>query len=136
MIIKPEDGFDWEYEPDESPRRKHKWSRDEHGFVEQNGVVVAKCPDSLTNEKARELLNSGVGWRDEDWPHDHPNKIYGVYRGVVYRATPTIPGRSYHGFPEVPSRMPRKRELQEAIIELARNEGTEDEVRKWLKRRR
>ncbi|NYJ00254.1 hypothetical protein HNR19_000952 [Nocardioides thalensis] len=123
----------WKYERDETPRRKHQWDRDEPGFVEVNGVTVGKCPSSMTVARAEAALNSGYEYRPRrGWTADYPERIYAVLDGVVYRATPTNPGVSYHGFPELREKFKDRREVRDAIMELAKRDGSEKEVSKWL----
>jgi hypothetical protein len=124
----------WIYEPDENPKRRHHWENDYAGFVNVSGNLVAKCPADLSLADATKLLNGGI----EYYPPrrggiSHPGRIYAVHDGVVYRATPTNPGKSYHGFPELRENLPPARELREAILELAREDGSEDKVKKWLR---
>jgi hypothetical protein len=97
----------WLYEPDEVPKRKHHWKEPRAGFVMVGNVLIGKCPSTMTLESAEELLNSGVEWSPKGWQREYPQRIYAVSDGVLYRATPTNPGRSYHGFPEHYSRFPR-----------------------------
>lgn len=125
----------WIYEPDERPKRKHHWDQPRAGVVQVHGIPVSKCPSTLTVEDAEAMLNAGVEWRPRrGWSHDHPQRIYAVADGVLYRATPTNPGRSYHGFPELPGQVPPDPALRGAIMELARADGSEREVERWLRR--
>ena len=124
----------WEYEPD--PERKHKkgWTSNSPGFVSVANVVVGKCPHDLTVEMCRELINNGVEDSPKRWSHSYPDRIYNIVRGVVYRATPTIGGRSYHGFPELQDRISElPRELKNRLLDLAEAHGCREEVAKWLK---
>lgn len=126
----------WEYETDENPKRKHHWNRNEAGHLEVQGVLVSKCPANLSNAEAEALLNEGIPFYPPSKPQNgHPRRIYAVLNGVVYRATPTNPGTSYHGFPELRENLPPHRFLHRAIMERARLEGkdSEEAVRKWLK---
>jgi hypothetical protein len=122
----------WLYEPDETPKKKHHWAKDHAGFVEVGNVLVGKCPSEMTISEAQDLLNAGAGWTPRNWDEDYPKRIYTVKDGVVYRATPTRPGYSYHGFPEIRRQLPTDRSLHEAILALAREDGSEEEVRAWL----
>ena len=126
--------MEWEYEPDEIPKRKHSWDEDEAGFIIIGGVPVGKCPKGISNETAREILNTGIVWSPKRWDHEYPQRIYTIYQNVIYRAVPTNPGKSYHGFPEHPDSF---RELPSAlrkkILEHAERLGCLEEVRKWLK---
>lgn len=126
----------WECEPDEDPKRKHRWPHDEAGFAEPNErYFVGKCPRTLTLVEAKEMLNRGVPWTPASWRRDYPKRIYAVRRGVVYRAMPTNPGRSYHGFPEHYSGFPtggNAREVKDKLLEWASDEGCEGPVREWM----
>lgn len=124
----------WQYEPDESPKRKHHWSNDFAGFIEVGVNFVGKCPSSLTLQQAEELLNSGVEWSPRVWREKYPKRIYVVHGGVLYRATPTNPGRSYHGFPERPERFPAgSSALRRQILDIANRLNCENELRAWMK---
>ncbi len=124
----------WLYEPDEQPKRKHFWREPFAGTVEVQGTLVSKCPSTLSTQVAQAMLDNGIEWQPHrGWRNDYPQRIYAVAEGVVYRATPTNPGRSYHGFPELPGHVPPDRDLQGAIIELARSDGSEKEVERWLR---
>lgn len=126
-------GADWTYEPDETPKRKHQWDRDEAGFAQVGPHQVAKCPRNLSLEQAQLLLDVGIPWSPKSWRYDYPKRLYAVHQGVVYRGTPTVPGRSYHGFPELPGNFPRgARDLQERILQQARDTGWEQEVKRWM----
>lgn len=122
----------WKYEPDETPKKKHGWSKDEAGFVEDDGVLVGKCPKGMTNAEAERLLNDGVELVTSQSPGVTPWRIYAIRGGVLYRAVPTQPG-SYHGFPELPDsfgRLPRR--LRDQVFEYARRRGLEKALREWL----
>lgn len=129
-----EENLRWRYQPDESPKRKHAWDRDEAGFLEvAPGQLVAKCPSSVSVDEAQGLLGSAIPWSPRSWRREHPRRLYVVRQGVLYRATPTVPGRSYHGFPEHPSGFPRgARGLKRAILDRARELGCEHELRRWM----
>ncbi len=125
----------WVYEPD--PERKHKtgWTKNVAGFVTVANTLVSKCPHNLTNETCEELINSGVEYSPpKRWNRSYPDRIYNIIDCVVYRATPTIPGSSYHGFPELPDRVAKlPRELRNRILDLAEERGCREEVEKWMK---
>ncbi len=124
----------WLYQPDEDPKKKHHWNQGEAGFVTVGAIFVAKCPSNMSMQLAQELLDTGIEWSPKMWPESYPQRIYCVWDGVLYRATPTIPGRSYHGFPEHPSRFPPgNRALRNQIINLAGERDCEQEVRAWMK---
>lgn len=126
------------YEPDEKPKKKHHWQNDFAGFVEQppkSGVLVGKCPSSLTTERAEPLLQRGVGFNPPNWDKAWVERIYVVHNGTVFRATVTNPNTpSYHGFPEISARFPKHRELREAVLKLATEESAESarQVKRWL----
>src|SRR5690554_2752228 len=87
----------WVYERGEG-RYKHRWKNDYAGFEPGEKGPIGKCPKSLTEQLATELLNQGVPYFDD--PEDpSPSKIYAIYRGVIYEAAPTMPGVSWHGYP-------------------------------------
>jgi hypothetical protein len=122
------------YEPDEDPKRKHRWPWDLAGLPEvAPGVCVGKCPVSLAHKEAQAMLETTIPWQDTRWDRPYPQRLYAVRDGVLYRATPTRPGYSYHGFPEHPERFPRgARTLKEAILQRAREAGCEAGVKKWM----
>jgi hypothetical protein len=123
----------WVYE--ENPDRKHKrgWDQPRPDFLEVMGEIVGKCPTTITIGKAEELLNSGITYSPPRWPHSYPERIYNIHEGQLYRATPTVPGRSYHGFPEHPTRAQKlPKELKRRILDLARTNECEVEVGRCL----
>jgi hypothetical protein len=123
----------WIYEPDEVPKRKHHWNEAAAGFTKVGNLLIGKCPRNMTQEFAQELLNNGVEWSPRGWRSQYPQRIYAVFEGVLYRAMPTNPGRSYHGFPEHHSLFPPgNRQLREQIIELARERSCESGLRRWM----
>ena len=126
----------WIYEPSQDRKHKRGWLSDEAGFIEgPTGEIIGKCPANLTEADASKLLNSdSIAYSNSRWPHQYPERVYNIYNGVLYRAKPTVPGKSYHGFPELSSeaeRLPRK--LKEQLLELARKRNCEVEIRKCLK---
>ena len=125
----------WVYEVDENRKHKRGWHEDRAGFVEvAGGILVGKCPRNLTLDLCRELLNTGVEYRSPRSRYTHPDRIYNIIDKVVYRATPTIPGKSYHGFPELQERAAElPRDLKDRILSLAEKQGCRQEVEKWMK---
>jgi hypothetical protein len=126
----------WEYE--ENPDRKHKrdWDQPEPGFVAVGGELIAKCPTTISAQLASELINSedAILYSNERWEQESPERIYVVHDGHLYRATPTNPGTSYHGFPENPKRAQKlPRELKQRILDVARMKQCETEVSRCLK---
>jgi len=125
----------WKYEPDEKPKKKHAWDRPHAGVVEHpRGTKIAKCPSNIATDLAEKVLNTGVPVSFKSWRDAHPQRIYAVHEGVLYRATPTNPGVPYHAFPEFPERF---RELpaaaRRAVLDYVKGLGYEDEVRRWMR---
>jgi hypothetical protein len=50
----------WLYEPDDDPKRKHHWNRNEAGFVTVGAIFVAKCPSGMSLRLAQTLLDTGM----------------------------------------------------------------------------
>ena len=125
----------WLYEPDESPKRKHHWNKDLAGFVEVGPNLVGKCPATLDLSDAQALLDGAVPYFLPRWNRPYPQRLYAVWDGVVYRAAPTNPGTSYHGFPEHPAGFPRTRSaraIKQELLQRADQQGCEREVRRWM----
>lgn len=124
----------WKYEPDEVPKHKHNWEHDFAGFISVNhDTFVGKCPHGMTLEDAQALLQTAIEWSPRNWRSDFPKRLYVVHEGVLYRATPTNPGVSYHAFPEHPTRFPRSGQaLKAAVLLEAERQGCEAEIRKWM----
>jgi hypothetical protein len=124
----------WRYEPDENPKRKHAWSNPYAGFVIVEGVEIGKCPNNISLAQAERLLNSGIPVMAARSGAMYPKRIYVVHDGVVYRATPTNPGVSYHAFPETAEEFRRlPRGVQEAILTEATRQGRGDDVLRWTR---
>lgn len=125
----------WRYVPDEDPKRKHHWTESRAGFVKVGSAKVGKCPATMSVTDAEALLNDAIPWSPARWRHDHPQRLYSVLDGVVYRATPTVPGVSYHGFPELPGRFPaggNASEVKQLLLQRAAEQNCEKEVRAWM----
>jgi hypothetical protein len=123
----------WEYEVGSARKHKKKWNHNYHGFVKVGNGWVGKCPHNLTIEKCKEVLNNGVEYHSPRSSHEHPERIYNIIDGVVYRATPTVPGVSYHGFPERPEFMKSlPRNLKEQLLLRAEQLKCRPEVERWL----
>jgi len=99
--------LDFEYESEERPKRKHHWNRPVPSFIREGNRWIGKCPNSIDRAVARASLRDGEPFSPPDWRKPWPKRIYAVIDGVPYRATPTVPGRSYHGYPEDPREMHR-----------------------------
>ena len=123
----------WVYQENQDRKHKRDWDQPRPDFVEVKGEIVEKCPTTITIEKAEELLNSGILYFPPRWPHSHPERIHNIHGGHLYRATPTAPGKSYHGFPEHPIRAQKlPKELKKRILDLARAILCEAEVSRCL----
>lgn len=125
----------WLYQSDETPKRKHHWDKDHAGFVEVGSVPVGKCPSTMDASSAQALLEDAIPYFPPRWDRTYPKRLYAMSDGVVYRATPTNPGTSYHGFPEHPSTFPRAgnaRDVKRQLLERATRQGCEREVRRWM----
>jgi len=120
----------WKYDPGER-RRKHKWHNDYAGFKVEGGVEVGKCPRTITQECAEQLLNAGVEWNNPIMSSCCPQNIYNVHEGVVYKTAVTLAGVSYHGYPykgQVP------REVVTRLRALAAEKNCSREFEAWLRR--
>lgn len=116
-------------------RFKHCWNKDEAGFEPGGKGPVGKCPNSISQGEAEELLNSGLPWfEDED--DEHPSYIFNVRKGIVYEAQPTVEGISYHGYPWCQPKG-RKWQLPLRILEELRRraalDGHAKEFNRWMK---
>lgn len=82
-------------------RVKHRWQHDYAGFLPSKRGPVGKCHRSISESEATRLLHSGVlpPFPDPPGLPPHPREIFNVYKGIPYVAVPTVPGRSYHGYP-------------------------------------
>lgn len=116
----------WLYEPEAQPKLKHHWQHNRADFVEVGSVQIAKCPAGMTLAAAQALLDNSVRYSPPRWSRPYPQRLYAVSDGVVYRATPTNPGVSYHGFPEHPDRFPSKgnaRQVKQWLLGEAERQG-------------
>lgn len=121
----------WRYERGEG-RFKHRWNKDEAGFLRVNGADVGKCHASIDEKVATALLRGGVVYNAPGT--DEPEHVYAVYRGVIYEAAPTSPGVSFHGYPWAgnqgrPALPPR---IKRVLAQRARQEGYLKEFEQWL----
>ena len=126
--------MDWIYERGEG-RYKHRWKYDKAGFEPGRNGSIGKCHNSITQELATELLKQGVPFYN-DANGTCPDKIYSLYRGVIYEAVPTIPGVSWHGYPwrgDLPGRSTLPRIVKKQLKDLAKKTGYSEEYEKWLK---
>lgn len=123
----------WRYERGEG-RYKHRWNKDEAGFVPEDKGMVGKCPESITEELATKILNQGVPYFDD--PDDQiPAKIYSVYKGVIYEAVPTQLGISWHGYPwrgDLKGRRPLPAKIIRKLRQQSEESGYTREFEQWL----
>lgn len=97
---------------------------------------MGKCPTSISFDLAEQLINDDhrVEYSPPRWRASYPERIYVIHDGHLYRATPTVPGRSYHGFPESKIRAQElPKALKDRILALARELHCEAQVAKWIK---
>lgn len=124
----------WKYERGEG-RHKHRWGNDYAGFEPGNKGPIGKCPKSITEKVATEILNHGVPYYD-DLEDQYPAKIYAVYKGVIYEAAPTMPGVSWHGYPwrgDLKGRRPLPGTVMRKLKKQAEESGHSKELEQWLK---
>lgn len=123
----------WKYERGEG-RYKHRWKHDYAGFEPSGKGPIGKCPCSITELCATDILNQGVPYYAHDGD-ELPAKIYCLHHGVVYEAVPTTPGVSWHGYPwrgDLCGRsLPRK--IQQKLATQAEKTGYLREYKEWMK---
>jgi hypothetical protein len=125
----------WRYESEQNPKRKHAWGKNVAGFDEYRGVPVGKCPNNISQEDAEQLLNAGIPFSPPGWTEPWPHHIYVVHQGVVYRAVATVPGVSYHAFPDQGRNLRAlPASVRTQILTRARELRCEKEVGKWMAR--
>ena len=114
-------------------RNKHRWAKDEAGFVEVNGSSIGKCHKSINQEVAQKLLNDGIVYNAPG--SEKIEHIYATYRGIIYEAAPTQPDHSFHGYPwrgnqgqpALPKRIIKK------LRQQAKQNNFSNEFDQWLK---
>lgn len=127
--------MDWRYERGEG-RHKHRWKNDWAGFEPSGNGPVGKCPKSINQERAQEILNQGKPWY-EDIEDEFPSRIYCQYKGVVYEAVPTRPGASWHAYPwrgDLSGKAPLPSRIRRALEKEARKAGHLNEFKIWMKK--
>jgi hypothetical protein len=125
----------WRYDPGEG-RKKHAWPKDEAGFEPSGKGPVGKCPQSISREFAEQLLNEGIPVFEDD-DSEVPERIYNVYKGVVYEARRTEYGKSFHGFPWRGDKGISQRIPARIIIQLearAKEDSELREFKRWMKK--
>lgn len=124
---------------DDSPphARKHRWDRAEADFVrdEHDGKLVGKCSREIDKPTAQALLDGGIEWRAPHSRREFPDRVFNVFQGIPYRAHRQGP-RMYHGFPELPSRIPGgpHGEIALALRARAQKQGFEAQFDTWIAR--
>ncbi|WP_321891667.1 hypothetical protein [Paraburkholderia tropica] len=116
-------------------RRKHCQAAGPATFIKMGSITIGKCPSALTKQHAEELLQNGFAYPPGLPEGAHPDKVYNVFEGVIYEAVPTMPGRSYHGYPWcfLPGRARIPECIFEALKARAKVEGFEREFKHWTK---
>ena len=125
----------WIYEKGEY-RWKHHWHNSFAGFVpgHKGKGATGKCPSDVTAPEAAAVLSRAIALNTGS--HEWPERLYAVYRGVIYEAVPTRPGESYHAYPwqQLQGRPPLPKCILKHLEQQAIDEGTQAEYRKWVKR--
>ncbi len=123
--------------------QKHKWDKpyasfaDRKAWSEDRGKKgsVGKCPSTITPSLAQDLLNNGIALPDNIGGPD-PKHIANQHEGVIYVAKPTLPGKSYHGFPwrgDQNFRPPIPRDILAQLEQRAKDSGYHEEFKQWMK---
>jgi len=123
----------WEYERGEG-RNKHRWKHDKAGFEPGDKGQIGKCPKNIDEALAKDILNSGIPLSDED--DQVPSKIYTQYKGVIYEAVPTRPGKSWHAYPwrgDLPGRAPLPSRIKRHLEALATEQNYLKGYKAWMK---
>ena len=135
-------GVQWKYKRggDKESRVKHRWKNDYPGFdPDCTKAPVGKCPCHVTEEIAQEALNHGVPFyadEESEAAGGFPDKIFGLYQGVIYEAVVTDPGQSFHAYPwrEIPGRKSIPRRILNRLEQQLSTEEDKTTFKKWLKR--
>ncbi len=131
-------GCVWDYDPGEQwSRKKHGWAHSFAGVKLVKGLGrVACCPSNITPKMARDLLNGGRPYFEEDDPNRaadaFPDNIFAVHDGVPYEVRATVHGKSFHGFPILPERYRLLPTSEQAWLK-AQAEAQGHDISKWLK---
>jgi hypothetical protein len=119
--------------------KKHGWNHQYAGVKVVRGLGrVATCPNDVTCEQARQVLNAGLRFFEEDDPgrsaDAFPDNVFAVYKGVPYESRPTTHGKSFHSFPVLPERYSRLPDsVRNWLQAKAADQGydLEDWLKKW-----
>ena len=131
---------EYEYDAGEPwSQRKHAPQGSEPFYKKQNGRVITTCPNTIDQTAARGLLNqpNRFEWRDPNDPREHPDAIWVMHDGVLYRAEPTRVGHSYHGFPETRNMLDKKlrgKKQLRSLLSWAEQHGQRATLEEWLER--
>jgi hypothetical protein len=130
-----------EYDAGENWReKKHGWNHNYAGVKLVRGLGrVATCPNDVSHEQARQVLNAGLRFFEEDddlgrSADAFPDNVFAVYDGVPYESRPTTRGKSFHSFPVLPERFAK---LPDSVRNWLRAKAAEqdcdleDWLRKW-----
>jgi len=116
--------------------RKHAPRGAEPSWKKSNGKVITTCPNTFDKATAKTLLNDErrFEWREPRDPTAHPDAIWMIHDGVLYRAEPTNVGVSFHGFPETKAKLDDclTKKQQRALFAWAEALGTLRELKAWL----
>lgn len=117
--------------------RKHRWDDVDAGFVrdEDDAKLVGKCSSEIDKTTAQALLDEGIRWSPRRSRSPYPERVFNVFKGIPYRAHRQAP-RKYHGFPELPSRIPggTDGEIARQLRQRAEREGFGEEFDAWIAR--
>lgn len=131
------------YVYDPTPGRvKHRWDKNYAGFIDVKGKSTGKCPNDIRLSEAQRLLNEAVEperLRQQRENSDdsfssvvYPQRLYNVFRGVVYEAWGDGATPYYHGYPA----RHLKRLPKDVVEELKRRAeacGHGRAFEKWMK---
>lgn len=115
-------------------RFKHKWNKNSAGFITKYGNVIGKCPTSMGQEVAEDLLSNAIPISQEEFQisDKYPKKLYNVYKGVIFCAIGSGRDNRYHGFPADNIGMIEKEIFME-LEKRAEKEGFLEVFKKWAK---
>jgi len=98
-------------------------------------------PETRNPRKPQLALENGVPFFDlpnhQPLESDFPSKIYIVYKGVIYEAAVTNPGKSFHAYPwraDLPGRPPLPNSILRKLEEKVETQEDKRTFKKWLKK--
>lgn len=109
-------------------------TRDYAGFQPSSKGPVGKCSNTIQEAEAQQLLNEGIAVPDNTDEH-YPQRIVNQHKGAIYVAVPTVPGRSYHGYPWRADLDPRGLPMKvlHELKKRAEASGCLTEYKKWIR---